>query len=241
MEATKRIDKYLSGQMDADEKAAFEQELKANESLAEELALQKDMNRFLQGHRRRDALKSELDALGAEFFSQKSGKVVSMAGRRRWMLAIAATVLVLVVAWLALRPSLYEQYAVHPPLALVEKSSATANDLSMAEQAFNHGDYEKALPILQEYVANNPTDDLVKVYLGIAKMELGETPEAREIFTSLATSTAPEIRDFAVWNLALSYLKDGDEANCSKVLRSIPADSGYYQKAQQLLERLNGE
>ncbi|RME08936.1 MAG: hypothetical protein D6816_05020 [Bacteroidetes bacterium] len=240
MEATKRIDKYLSGQMEADEKRAFEQELDTNKALAEELALQKDMNRFLQKRRRREALKGELDSLGSEYFGAKAeqGRVVSMVGRRRWALGIAATLLVLVVAWFALRPSLYEQYAAHPPLALVEKSGADARTLAEAEQAFNKGDYRKALPILQEYVANNPDDDLVKVYLGIAKMEIGETPEAREIFSSLATSNSPEIRDFAVWNLALSFLKDGNKEACRKVLQSIPEESGYYQKAKDLLERL---
>ncbi len=241
MAATKKIDRYLSGQMDAGEKAAFEQELQSNEALAKELALQKDMNRFLQKRKKREALKGELNSLGNEFFGHQasSGRVVSMVGRRRWIMAIAATVLVLVVAWYALRPSLYEQYAVHPPLALVEKSGPGQQQLSQAEQAFNKGDYQKALPVLQDYVARHPDDDLVKLYLAIAEMELGDLSSAREVFNSLANSPSPEIRDFAVWNLALSYLKVGDKATCSKILRSIPGSSGYYQKAQDLLHQLD--
>lgn len=240
MAATERIDKYLSGQMDADERAAFEAELRSDTDLAEELELQKDMNRFLERRQKRDALIGELDSLGQEFFSQQtnSGRVVSLVGRRRWALAVAATVILLVVAWFALRPSLYDQYAQHPPLALVTKSGESELDLATAEKEFNSGAYQKALPILQEYVVNHPEDNLVKIYFGIAKMETGAVNEAREIFTSLATSESPEIKDFAVWNLALSYLKDGDKAGCAQVLAAVGAESTYYEKAQQLLNKL---
>lgn len=241
MAATERIDRYLNGQMDEAEKAAFEQEVQTNPALAEELALHKSMERWLQKRQKRAALKVDLETLSDEFFSEKveKGRVISMASRRRLILAVAASVVLLVIAWLALQPSLYEQYAVHPPLALVEKSDSDQQTLADAEQAFNKGNYRKATPLLQQYVSTHPGDELAVLYLGIAEMESNMLPEAREIFTSLSTSSSLEISDMARWYLALSFLKEGDNASCARVLQSIPQTSAYYQKANELLKRLN--
>lgn len=243
-DATAKIDKYLSGLMDADERAAFEKELEANPALAEELALHRDMDLFLKKRTQRQALQTQLRQLGEQHLKAEEtsgeGRVVRRTfSRFRLGLAAAATIALLVVAWFALRPSLYEQYATHPALALTEKATDATQLGSEAETAFNNGDYRAAIPLLEQWLDQHPDDDMVRAYLGIALMESGRVDEARNLFEQLQTA-APEVQDFARWNLALSFLKTGEKARCKEVLKSIPESSAYYTKARELLEKLGG-
>ncbi len=237
MTRLERIDRYLSGQMSPEERRAFEAELAADESLAQELEAQREMWRFLQRRHEREARRKQLQAIGEEFFQQPA-RVVPMRTRvLRWA-AVAAAVAVLLVGYWLMRPSLYEQFAQHPPLALVEKSGAATDDLAAAERAFNGGDYAKAAPILERWLQRHPDDDLVRIYLGIARMEMNQLEEARNLFQNLRTND-PALRDFAQWNLALSYLKEGDTEACRQALHNLSDGSAYAEQARRLLERLS--
>lgn len=242
MDNTARIDRYLSGDMEVGEKQAFESELASDPALAEELALQRDMAVFLQRKDRRSALKEQLKGLGNEYFKQpkEPAKVVSLPRRRLlWTVAAsAAVVLALIVAWQFLfNPSLYDQYARYPALALAEKSTDGPMDWSRAEEAFNTGDYATAETLLAQYLDQFPGDQLALLYLGICRMELDRLDEARQIFRGLATADA-SIKDYADWYLALSFLKSGDKASCLEVLQQISPSSSLYGKSRELTKEL---
>lgn len=241
MDNIDRIDKYLQGNMDAGEKQAFEAEMAATPALAEEVELQRDMLVFLQQKEKRSHLKSQLEEVGKGYFQKEEAKVIPFVQRRRvWLLvATAAAVIALLIVgrWIT-RPSLFEEYAQFPPLALAEKS-AGAVDWSQAERAFQSGDYATASSLLADYSTQYPNDALARIYLGISRMELDQTVEAQQIFAGI-TSADPTLKDFANWCLALNYLKANDRPKCRATLQKIQASSAYYDKAQELLGRLKG-
>ncbi len=241
MDNTERIDRYLSGTMDAAEKQNFEAELENNAQLAEDLALQRDMAHFLSKRDSRSALKTQLNTIGSEYFlSQQAepGKVVRMPLRRLLGIVAAAAAVVLLLVWQFWNgPSLYDTFAQHPPLALTEKS-AGGTDWSITERAFKAQDYVSAEKQLLQYLELHPDDLQARLYLGICKMELNKTDEAKEIFLSFKDADA-SMRDFADWNLALNYLKAGQTASCREVLSRIEPTSSYFGSAKQLLNRLD--
>ena len=242
-----RIDRYLNGAMNAAEQAAFEAEVEADPSLATDLALQRDMSLFLQRKDRRAALQQELGNLGKDYFQTTAttatepptAKIVPIGrARLRWLTVAAAAAVLLILVWPWLTsPSLYEQYAQHPPLALIEKSADAPVDWSQTETAFNTGDCKTASAQLEEYLAQYPEDQLARLYLGICRIELDEGEAARELFSSLLTADV-SIRDYAEWYLALSYLRAGEREACRAVLQDIAPASTLYARAQELLERL---
>ena len=241
--STERVSRYLSGLMAADERQAFEADAAADPALAEELALQREMAGLLQGQARREARKQQLQALGQEYFpAQATLGQRAMLPRRRllWLAtAAAAAVVALVLAWPFLfGPSLYEQYAQHPPLALAEKSTDALIDWSATEKAFNTGDYATAAKLLEQYLAQQPADGQARLYLGIAELEMDRYEAARRHFLALSAAADPALKDYADWYLALSYLKAGDEARCREVLEGIPASSALYRTAKELLRKL---
>ncbi len=240
---TARIEKYLDGQMSAEERADFEKKISETPTLKEELQLHKEMRQFLSKRDKRLQLEQQLQQIEAEYFSQHSqaGKTVerlTSVFRRHWaIMAMAASFALLITAYFLFRTSLYDQFATHPPLALVEKSASQEQLQYEAETAFNSQHYEQAEGLLEQLLHNYPDNDLIRIYLGIAKMEVGKVQEARELFTKVA-SEDPAVREFAQWNLVLSYLKTGDKERCRELARKFSQDSPYFGKAQELLKKL---
>ncbi|MFM9951031.1 MAG: tetratricopeptide repeat protein [Saprospiraceae bacterium] len=243
MDNTERIDRYLSGAMDATEQQRFEQELSDDAQLVKDLAVQRDMAHFLQHQAKKSALQTQLQGIGGEYFKpqQAEGKIIPMP-RRRWIgiaSAVAAAAVILLLLWqFWSAPSLYGEFAQHPQLALSEKSVETPNWVE-TETAFQSGDYAKAETQLIQYTDQFPNDPQARLYLGICKMELDKTAEARLIFQDFAGAEA-SLKDYADWYLALNELKAGNEAACRTALKAIAPASSFFDRAQLLLERLDG-
>ncbi|MBK8704101.1 MAG: tetratricopeptide repeat protein [Saprospiraceae bacterium] len=239
MENSERLDKYLRGAMDAEEKAGFEAQLAKDAELAKALELQRDMELFLRRNTQREALKKQLPAIGKDYFQTAQGaKVITMPRQRRLFLAAAslaaAIALFFMVRW-ALSPSLFESYAQYPPLALTEKSAGA--DWSQAETAFNSNNYAEAERLLTQYTAEYPSDRQAALYLGICNMETGKIEEAQTAFRNF-TPEETDFKDFADWYLALSYLKAGDKTGCRQALQQLSPNSPFQQKATDLLQKL---
>ncbi len=239
MENSERIDRYLHGKMNAPEKAAFEAQLAQDAELGKALEWHRDMELFLSRKNRRDALQQQLPAISKDFFkTEKGAKSIPLPRQRRlWLVAasLAATLaLFLVVKW-ALTPPLFDTYAQYPPLALTEKSAGT--DWSQAESAFNSKKYAEAEVLLGQYVAQNPQDRQALLYLGICKMERDNLQEAQAIFMGF-TPDEKDMKDYADWYLALSYLKSGDKESCRQALQQLSTTSPFRQQAADLLKKL---
>jgi tetratricopeptide (TPR) repeat protein len=243
MNNTERIDRFLRGELPEEEKKALETELSQNADLASELALQKDMEAFLRKQTQRAALRDQLQAVGGEFFQPaekaEPGRIVSLPRRQtlRWVIGIAATVTLLLVARFLLQPNLYDQFAQHPPLAMIEKSNEAQDNLAAMEAAFNQQDYARALPLLEAYQRQKPEDLQVELYLGICWLETQQYAKANTVFQKIS-QTESSFKDYGQWYLALSYLKQGNKTACRKILLEVPAESEFAAKAQKLLKRL---
>jgi len=243
MNNTEKIDRFLRNELPEEEKKAFEAELNQNADVAGELALQKDMEQFLRKQEKRTALKNQLNSIGPEFFQAsvkpEPGRIVPLQRRQtlRWVIGLAAAIALLLVARFVFSPSLYDQFGQHPPLAMIEKSNATQDNLAAMEAAFNQKNYTAALPLLQAYVREKPGDLQAELYLGICLLETGQYADARAVFTKIS-QTQSSFMDFGQWYLALSYLKEGDKAACRRVLLELPEESEFFQKAQDLLKQV---
>ncbi|NUO00872.1 MAG: hypothetical protein HUU01_09700 [Saprospiraceae bacterium] len=241
MDNSERIDRYLSGEMNAAERQGFESELASDAQLADDLALQRDMVHFLQQRESKSALQTQLKAIGADYFqSEPTARIVRLSPRRLIGIAsaVAAAAVILLLLWqFWSAPSLYDEFAQHPPLALAEKSAGAIN-WSETETAFQAGNFAKAESGLETYIIQHPDDRQARLYLGICKMELNKTAEAQLIFQGFSDAET-SLKDLADWYSALNYLKIGDEVSCRKALNALTPASSYFDRAQLLLKRLD--
>jgi len=237
------IAKYAEGDMNADERSAFEAALASNESLRQQLALYQEVHTSLQQHvsadAQRDQLQHTMQSLRGEFFSAgaKPGKVISM---KRYLLGAAAAAAILIAVIMMWPPDKADLYAAFSETSMPpgsERGVAADTMLTRATEAFNKKDYATAIILFQRVKQQDTTDNFVNFYYGVALLQAGHLPEARAVFNQLYAGQSAFVYE-AAWYQALGYLKEGNEALCREWLKKIPADVPEYKKAQELLMKL---
>ncbi len=244
----KLFEDYLESKMDGKSREAFEARLVKDPAFAEAFQLHKSMNAFLVKENRKGALMPKLEALGKKHFEDedaktsnppKEAKVVGFNRRRLFTgLAIAASMVVILFALSQLfQQPLYEQYAFHQDINLIEKSENNPKAIE-AQNFFNNKDYQNAAQSLTEYLRDSPNDTKAILARGICSLELGQLDQAVEIFTPIHNGRTA-LKATGTWYLALTHLKMEDIELAKEYLELVPEEEGgLYKKAQELLGKL---
>jgi tetratricopeptide (TPR) repeat protein len=243
-----RIEDYLDNTMDAEGRAAFEAELRADPALSELLTHVREARaRLARQWAQEDAdraLKNTLQQLGRQHFDKKTETISTAPRLRRWwpVLAAAACLAVLII-WLAwpahIEEKLYADFGQFPEAAFGTRAANDPNEaiLASTDAAFNAGKYAEALVLLQRQLSNQSNDRETRFFIALCQLELGQTTAAAAIFQELRATPAA-YADESTWYLALTFLKEKKRAECVEVLLQISKDSQYYGRAQKLLGEL---
>ncbi len=243
------IDQYLSGSLDAEEKAHFEQRLAEDPQVAEAVELEKQLRQMVVVAGRRDLL-SKMEKWEAQ------NQEPSAQGKRRWLypLSIAvASLAIFIISTLALNSwkqtlegqAAFDQYfeVYRSPInrrGVAEDTAALAfNQVMIFYQSQN---YPQAINGLQKIMASSDAtpDYLVQFYLGMS--HLAQSPS--EALPAIAAfqkvgSSQNDYQQQAFWYLALAELQLEDWPNCRKHLQQLISYQDYKKlEAQALLKLL---
>jgi Tetratricopeptide repeat len=239
------INRYLDGEMNAEELKAFEAAMLQDAELQNEVALLRDVNTTLKTKLHPDeheiALRSSLKNLNAEYFSNnpQQAKIVPL-NRRKWMSAIAAVFVLalLLTVWQPWKKEdLYKQYADIQMPGIAERGSATDSLLKQAVENFNNKKFAEAIPAFEIVLKDSSQNAFVQYYYAIALQQSGNIEKARTQLSELYNGGSI-FRNDAAFYMALGYLKEKNKDACKVWLNKIPADAGPYSKAQELLRKL---
>jgi hypothetical protein len=232
------FDRYLAHEMPADERAAFEATLASDTTLADKLRLYQEIQDIVGPRYQREeqeiAFRKNLELIGHEEIAHAKGRTINI----RWYIGAAASIALIcaVLFYTSLSTPEYSDYAHYEPLALVERGTEDAT-LLKAQQAFNARQYADAVDAINTLLARDGENDALRLYKGIALLELDRVAEANTLFTEV--SSRPSIyKNKAWWMLALSALKQKDYKTCEDFLKKITAGSPEYKQAQDLLDKL---
>jgi hypothetical protein len=227
-------DFFGPGISEADEKAMREQ-MTSDPSLQEAFDLRKEMEQFLEESPQREQTHQIIDQLGEEFFQKKEAKRIRL--KPLWgILSIAAAIALLIIVWQPWQSaSLYQQFAAHQQLSLVERGDQ-ANDLQALQDAFNQADYLTAYQLADKLYQEQP-DAQLQLVRGIAALETDQLEAAASDFKNLAAGTSA-YQEQAIWYRGLTAVKAEQWTQAQQWLNQLPEDSDYYQEAQQLLTQL---
>jgi len=233
------IERYLGNDMSADERISFEGRLKNDHTLAEKLNLYRSASAQLmakfRGEEQEQRFRKTLAGMEVSIATDGKKKAIQFYG---W--AAAASIALLCVALFytsSLKPH-YADYATYEPLTLVERGDDDDNAIKLqAQQYFNAKEYGKAIANLNELLRIDSANIELKLYKGIALLEIGQVEEANSLFEAVRSSNAV-YKDKGTWMLALSALKQKDYERCESLLKEIPTDSPEYAAAQKLLNKL---
>ncbi|WP_109299767.1 tol-pal system YbgF family protein [Aquimarina sp. AU474] len=258
-----RIDRYLKGEMNDEERNLFLKEINENKELANSVEVFKEMQLIYDNNdweiinKKHPSMQKHIDFLEGEkgqgiknviyqeadnYHSQKPHKL------KKIILFAGSIAAILIIGFLLLyRPndfdanSLYSEFSNDwkelPSLTL--RGSDT--DLTNAEILFNQEKYVEALRALESLKQKNPvkTDSQLLMYIGVAQLELGKHEEAINTFRKLLSSNTLDAAK-AHWYLALSYLKIDNIKIAEQELEIMVNDTMNFkdEEAKDLIDKL---
>ncbi|MEM8892466.1 MAG: hypothetical protein AAGD28_31085 [Bacteroidota bacterium] len=235
-EQQKRINNYLMGKLNTQEMAEFELAMEKDDDLKAAVEVEL-VSHFALYKSARD---QEKEALSQHLTLEKPSNIRFL--NSRYLMGIAAAIVLLLLAYFALRPSqqlspgeLYAAY--YEKAAAPEQKSAAGSDiLYQAHQAYNQAKYSEAIQQYSEYFSQSDTSQasLAHLYKALAHMEAEEISQAQIEFAKIQGN-----RESADWYNALSLLKENKLAQAKNAFEEIAGDvTHFYQpKASELLSQ----
>lgn len=230
------IDAYLNGELNAEEQQQFEQELRSNKQLQEQVNAYRLLNSTVGKHQQAEQtlpeLKQILDPLTHQYFKKEKTKVFTMK-RTMYMLAAAASVVLILL--LALPGASPDGYTVDDmPGAIVRGAE---DEKAKAAQLFNNKQYAEAATAFAKLRTAAPADATVDFYLGISLLKTGKYAEALPLFETLANGTSVYAED-AHFFAALSayHLQQSDKAK--QYAAKVKEGSRYWKNAKAVLKKI---
>lgn len=242
-----RIDAYASGELDVEQRAAFERELQENADLRQAQALY------------RLSLEAVEVQIGQEWHQTFSkwadeGAETTAAPRirrlpRAWVAAAAAIVVLGVVGVLRFylppssTPDFYQQYYQLPSATELRGAPASAGTDPFTEgrQSFFAHEYTEAIALLQRVPANTPNYSMAQYLLGHAYVQVKKFDPAQQAFEQVAVQGDPLLREKAEWQLLLICLRQSaNQKSCQNQLSRIAQEPehSFFQQAQTIQREL---
>ncbi len=251
---------YLHNKLSAEEKSSFEDRLKGDPELAEDVAIQQELLGVLgesewSGEREFDG--EEIGSLKSYFQSDESVQQANsikkaaesyqrkMIFRKRIRYSIAASFALLVVSAilfiLFLQPvtdDLNTYYSWNELPTFVDRS-VEGNQLTRMETHFKAGEFNEAYVVFQSITGNEKNNADVFIYGGICLLELERYQEAMEIFDQLLQTDLLD-KEKAYWYKALLYLRMEEQEMAKAQLELILSEEEqfFFEEASELMTKL---
>jgi len=260
-----QIDSYVKDTLSTAKKEAFEERLRNEPELQEEVRLQQQLFDILgkekwhtierlQYEDRIAELKSKLRSseyqdLSASLrnaekaYLEEDIKVNPFKKYYRYIAVAAAIIIFFGIYFSQMNASYrsyYETYVNWSDLPSFVEKGQTQDLFSQGETAFTQKNYDEAITFFQKV---DPTDELYTnslLYVGASFDLLGENKKAIDAFQKLATMDDIEERSKGNWYTAMMYLKMENKEKAIELLRKITQDptSYKYEEAKVLLDAL---
>lgn len=236
------IDRYLQQAASPEEVAQVERRMAQDPAFAQQVELIKEMSTALSQPTAafRGRVQAAMEAIDRE---EKTSSL-----QPRWGYAVAAAVALLVVVGLYLtfrsgKPD-YAQLAENtfaaPPSPFLQRDTARAQQpLLQGAEAYEQGDYHRAIVQWQQVPADHPRYGEVRLYLGISELANGQPQAAIQGLTPLLQAPQPELQQSAQWYLALAWLRQQEPQQVLPLLRELASGrSSFATRAQKLLAEI---
>lgn len=257
------IEKYLRGLLSDQEKLSFEERLKIDAEFEREYSLERQLYETLREGSwssvseddpdlvpYQEALKQERFQELKETLAQVHSEVNPAPAKTRslWYYLAAASVAAFIVFQLFFNrdtsnQGLYYAYAEIdqlPSFTMRDSDDGLQLKLIEGEQAFDSGNYLKALPIFQNALINQKNNRLIYIYLGLTQSELELYEEAKKTFDQLKATGSSYHADIALWYTSLIHVKQDSVSKAREVLNTFALDenSSYHWETLELIEDL---
>jgi tetratricopeptide (TPR) repeat protein len=224
-----RIEDYLLRKMPEKERKKFEKEILSNAELKKEVDIQRELMLAVEA----SEMKNQLSIIHQKITKRK----LIMP----WM-AVAASIIIFISVgyWMLNKPDKYERLfaenmTVDPGLPV--PMSATNNYIFYdAMVDYKSGKYEVAINKWEPLLIQNPENDTLNYYLGVANFNIEQYKIAIPYFENSASQENASFLGKSEWYLALSFLKTNDFEKLKALAKE--SHSEYTEKINELIQKL---
>ncbi|WP_276168486.1 tetratricopeptide repeat protein [Zobellia alginiliquefaciens] len=242
MDNEELINGYFEGSLSEEQKREFDHLFETNADFKTEFEFQEELKRTLVKSERKQL--KEILSNTAVPPEKEQPKVIRL---RPWLVAASVFVLVGISSWLILfdrtdidSQNLYNsnfapyENVVHP----IERGEQLEDLKTRAFMAYENENYKEAIELFKTLNEKN-NDKYIVFYEAISLMQLNKQDEAIPLLEDYIASSG-ELKERAIWYLALSYLKLDEIEDCKEQLRVLVHNEGFKKKeAQRLLDELD--
>ncbi|GGB12901.1 tetratricopeptide repeat protein [Puia dinghuensis] len=232
------IIRYVDDEMDDGERQQFEADLQNDPALGAEVALYRELKATLRQRLAPDAgttaLQDTLSAFNKEYFKKDTGaKRILLTRWVAGMAAAASVIIATVLLWPSDNKDLYQRLANTQMVGVTERGGNTDTLMQEAAVYFNRQEFAKALPLLDQAVKADTTNQLALFYRGVAGWHTGAVTAARNDLEKVYVGHSL-LRYEAAFYLALSYAAEKNTAAALEWLHKIPAGTPVSDRAKEL-------
>ncbi len=113
--------------------------------------------------------------------------------------------------------------------------------LKIALELYETDKYDEALALLKGFAETHPENDVAQYYIGVIHMSQGRYAKAIEVLLPISRSEESALKNDALWNLGLCYLKTDDGVgDAREAFIKLSNDNTYsnHRGAKAVLEQL---
>jgi tetratricopeptide (TPR) repeat protein len=239
------ISKYLGGELDALTAARFEEDLKHDPKLRQDMELYKNVNEALADIdvvQLRMQLREMHIQLAPETFMPSKPRL-----KRMTRIALAAS-LALILGFSAISffrvdstQKILEKY--YQPYELTSTNRSGSSDLERtlrgALEYYQNRQYSEAVVLFEKVLKNDPNQMATQFYSGISYYEIAEYQKAGKSFSKVIEHNDNLYIKQARWYLGFCYLKTEEKEKAIRQFTEIAKSDSYYcEKAKIILKKL---
>lgn len=249
-----QIERYLEGKLSDKERTMVENRMEKDKNFSQDVATYRFLTEGID-----DAEKADFEAKVSrwelqaqqEGTTKEQGTVRTLRTRIRYYAAVAIILLLLIPAgyWffqpstLSSEALFAQNFEAYPDIITV-KGDNPNNILAEAMAAYNAKNYDKALPLFEQYLAteqNSKKQIQTEFYMGISQLALGKRDtKTVETFKKVIISNDMALTEQAEWYLVLAYIQSEEMESAKAELTNIIGQEGhsYQQKADDLIKKI---
>lgn len=233
-----QIQDYLDRTLTADERLAFERQLETDKALREELALQRELRDIITKHQ---AAEAGVPALEATLRQARTAHEADVPRKKpgviRLLLPVvaAAACLLVVFNYLELFAPDFEQL---PEMATsVTRDGGADSTYQQAASAFNSGNYQTSITLLDPLITDDTTIVRYRYYRGLSHLGQAQYRQALTDLEPIADGSSVFAGD-ACYFAAVAWWRLGHHDEALTYVERVAETSDYHKKAERLKKKL---
>ena len=229
-----QIERYLTNEMDSEERFEFDKILIGNDQLREQVEEQRILFQAIE----EGSLREKLNEFHKELEAENT-KVKSIRPYKQYAIAASIALLIGLGYWLTMgqksaHEKLYAAYFAPDPGLITPMSATSDYEFYRGMVDYKQGEYELAINRWDSLIKLNPENDTLNFFMGVSYLALEDPSQALPYLKKVSDSSQSIFNPEVFYYLGLAELKEGNTEAAK-----VAFETNGSEKALEIISKLN--